>query len=85
MAVDFKLNDKPVSVDVPDGTLLLWVLRERLNEMHVKLMPTPNPPTGVGQMATPLLAPAIAGAVHSLTGKRLRQTPFIAERVLASL
>ena len=30
MAVDFRLNDKPVSVDVPDGTRLLWVLRERL-------------------------------------------------------
>lgn len=25
-------------------------------EMHVKLMPTPNPPTVVGQMATPLVA-----------------------------
>jgi len=33
--VDFRLNDKPVSVDVPDGTRLLWVLRE-----HLKLMGT---------------------------------------------
>jgi isoquinoline 1-oxidoreductase beta subunit len=33
-------------------------------EMHIKLMPTPNPPTGVGQMATPLVAPAIASAVR---------------------
>jgi isoquinoline 1-oxidoreductase alpha subunit len=30
MAVNFRLNDKPVSVDVPDGTRLLWVLREHL-------------------------------------------------------
>ena len=30
MAVDFRLNDKAVSVDVPDGTRLLWVLREHL-------------------------------------------------------
>ncbi len=30
MAVDFRLNDKPVSVDVSDGTRLLWVLREHL-------------------------------------------------------
>jgi isoquinoline 1-oxidoreductase alpha subunit len=30
MAVDFELNGRPVSVDVPDGTRLLWVLRERL-------------------------------------------------------
>ena len=30
MAVDFQVNGKPVSVEVPDGTRLLWVLRERL-------------------------------------------------------
>ena len=30
MAVDFKVNGKSVSVDVPDNTKLLWVLRERL-------------------------------------------------------
>ena len=30
MAVDFTVNGKPVRVDVPDGTRLLWVLRERL-------------------------------------------------------
>jgi isoquinoline 1-oxidoreductase alpha subunit len=28
--VEFTLNGKPVSVDAPDGTPLLWVLRERL-------------------------------------------------------
>jgi isoquinoline 1-oxidoreductase alpha subunit len=31
MAVEFRVNGRPVSVDVPDGTRLLWVLRERLN------------------------------------------------------
>ena len=30
MAIDFRLNGRSVSVDVPDGTRLLWVLRERL-------------------------------------------------------
>jgi isoquinoline 1-oxidoreductase alpha subunit len=30
MALDFKVNGRAVSVDVPDGTRLLWVLRERL-------------------------------------------------------
>ncbi len=30
MAVDFRGNNKPVSVDIPDGTRLLWVLREQL-------------------------------------------------------
>ncbi len=54
-------------------------------EMHVKLMPTPNPPTGVGQMATPLVAPAIARAVQMATRAKLRHTPFTQDRVLAAL
>jgi isoquinoline 1-oxidoreductase beta subunit len=54
-------------------------------EMHVKLLPTDNPPSGVGQMATPLVAPAIASAVHAMTRTRLRHTPFTPERVLTAL
>ncbi|HEY6004798.1 MAG TPA: molybdopterin cofactor-binding domain-containing protein [Anaeromyxobacter sp.] len=54
-------------------------------EMHVKLMATPNPPTGVGQMATPLVAPAVASAVRAATRARLRHTPFTPERVLAAM
>jgi isoquinoline 1-oxidoreductase beta subunit len=54
-------------------------------EMHVKVLSTPNPPTGVGQMATPLVAPAIASAVYAATKAKLRHTPFIPERVLAAL
>ena len=30
MAIDFRVNGRLVSVDAPDGTRLLWVLRERL-------------------------------------------------------
>jgi isoquinoline 1-oxidoreductase alpha subunit len=36
MAVDFRVNGEPVSVDAPDGTRLLWVLRERLQLMGTK-------------------------------------------------
>jgi isoquinoline 1-oxidoreductase beta subunit len=54
-------------------------------EMHVELLATPNPPTGVGQMATPLIAPAVASAVHAATKARLRHTPFLPERLLAAI
>jgi isoquinoline 1-oxidoreductase beta subunit len=60
----------------------------RMNEvpaMHVEVIATDNHPTGVGQMATPLIAPAISGAVMQLTGVRLRHTPFTPERVKAAL
>ena len=46
-------------------------------EIHIKLMPTDNHPTGAGQMATPLVAPAIANALFQLTGARVRQTPML--------
>lgn len=54
-------------------------------EMHIKLMPTDNHPTGAGQMATPLVAPAIANAVYRLTGARVRENPMLPERVRQAL
>ena len=53
--------------------------------MHITLMPTDNHPTGAGQMATPLVAPAIANAVFQLTGVRIRKTPMLAEQVKQAL
>jgi isoquinoline 1-oxidoreductase beta subunit len=49
--------------------------------MHIEVIQTDNHPTGAGQMATPLVAPAISSAVAALTGVRLRHTPFTPERV----
>ena len=60
----------------------------RMNEipaMHIELIKTENPPTGAGQMATPLMAPAIGAAIARLAGVRLRHTPFTPERVKAAL
>jgi isoquinoline 1-oxidoreductase beta subunit len=60
----------------------------RMNDipgMHIELIKTDNPPTGAGQMATPLMAPAIGGAIARLAGIRLRHTPFTPERVKAAL
>jgi isoquinoline 1-oxidoreductase beta subunit len=54
-------------------------------ELHVKLMSTPNRPTGAGQMATPIVAPAIASAVFAANGARVRHIPFLPERVLAAM
>ena len=60
----------------------------RMNEvpaMHIEVISTDNAPTGAGQMATPLVAPAIGNAIAELTGVRLRHTPFTAERVKKAL
>jgi isoquinoline 1-oxidoreductase beta subunit len=60
----------------------------RLNEvpaMHIELIASNNAPTGVGQMATPLVAPAIGNALARLASVRLRHAPFTPERVKAAL
>ncbi len=56
----------------------------RMNEvppMHIEVKQTDNHPTGAGQMATPLVAPAISNAIMRLAGTRLRHTPFTTDRV----
>jgi len=51
----------------------------RMNDMpqvDVHIVPSSDPPTGMGEPGVPPLAPAFANAVFTLTGKRLRKLPF---------
>jgi isoquinoline 1-oxidoreductase beta subunit len=52
----------------------------RINEMpkvvEVHIVPSTNPPSGVGEPGTPPIAPAVANAVRMATGIRLRKLPF---------
>ncbi|MBV8836787.1 MAG: xanthine dehydrogenase family protein molybdopterin-binding subunit [Alphaproteobacteria bacterium] len=53
--------------------------------MHVAVIVTDNHPTGVGQMATPTITPAVGNALMAMTGVRLRHAPFTEERVKKAL
>lgn len=44
--------------------------------IQVHLVPSAEPPTGMGEPGLPPLAPAFANAIVRLTGKPLRQLPF---------
>jgi isoquinoline 1-oxidoreductase subunit beta len=45
-------------------------------EFAVHIVPSADPPTGIGEPGLPPLAPAFANAIARLTGKPLRQLPF---------
>jgi CO/xanthine dehydrogenase Mo-binding subunit len=45
-------------------------------EIIVELMPSEEPPTGIGEPGLPPIAPAVANALFRLTGVRLRRLPL---------
>jgi isoquinoline 1-oxidoreductase beta subunit len=53
------------------------VMRMRsVPQIEVHLIDSTEPPTGVGEVSVPSVAPALANAIAALTGTRIRQLPF---------
>jgi hypothetical protein len=44
--------------------------------MHVHLVPSGQSPTGAGDPAVPVIAPALCNAIFAATGKRIRTLPI---------
>ena len=54
----------------------------RIDEMpavEVHIVPSQNPPGGIGEASTPGIAPAVANAIFAATGKRVRRLPIRAQ------
>ncbi len=54
-------------------------------EIITKIVHSTNRPTGIGEVALPLIGGAVSNALFAMTGKRLRHMPFTPERVKAAL
>jgi isoquinoline 1-oxidoreductase beta subunit len=54
-------------------------------EIHARVIATDNPPSGLGEIGVPCVAPSIGNAVFRLTGLRLRRLPMSPARVQAAL
>lgn len=54
-------------------------------DIALHLQHSDGPPTGVGEVGTPMVAAAVANGFYSLTGRRLRHMPFTSDRVRAAL
>jgi isoquinoline 1-oxidoreductase beta subunit len=53
----------------------------RMNEMPVMethVIPSTEDPTGIGEIATVVITPAVLNAIHDATGKRVRRLPMVA-------
>ena len=54
-------------------------------ELHIEFLDRDTPPTGLGEIGTPFIMPALANAFAKLTGKRVYHMPFTPDRVLEVL
>jgi len=57
-----------------DGFPLLRI--DEMPKVEVHIVPSTNPPSGIGETGVPPIAPAITNAVFAATGKRIRKLPI---------
>ena len=53
--------------------------------LEVEIVPSHEPPSGIGEAGLPVVGGMVANAFAKLTGKKIRHMPFTPDRVLAAL
>ena len=49
---------------------------DEMPQVEVHIVASTHPPTGIGEVAVPLVGPAVANAVFAATGRRIRKLPI---------
>jgi CO/xanthine dehydrogenase Mo-binding subunit len=58
---------------------------DEVPDVEVHLVDSVAAPSGTGEPATTVVAPALSNAIFAATGARVRSLPFLPERVLKAL
>lgn len=58
--------------------------QSEMPQVEVHILASDSPPSGVGEMSIPAIAPAVYNAVFAATGKRIRRMPIQAQDLRAS-
>jgi CO/xanthine dehydrogenase Mo-binding subunit len=56
---------------------------DEMPRVDVYMVPSSRPPTGIGETAVPLVAPAVTNAVFAATGKRIRKIPIDPDELIS--
>ncbi len=62
-----------------------WQTVTGMPEINIKLLENSNYPSGAGEPATSIIAPAICNAIHAASGIRLRKLPISRARFAAAI
>jgi len=58
------------------------VRMDEVPQISVHVVPSDDPPKGVGEPGVPPLAPAVINAIYAATGKRIRKMPILKEDLI---
>jgi isoquinoline 1-oxidoreductase beta subunit len=61
------------------GDYRIMRIHETPGIIRAHLTESDEPPSGIGEPPTPVIAPALASALHAATGQRFRRMPLLAE------